>query len=157
MLLSKCKQTLRWRVNVLTVYRCPHRRAFVLDHGIVGDTPTGELVRGFSFEVNLLAYLSLQYVSCPLHKRNFSLTCGKGLSDTEYDILAFQAREDPENENDIQLFLPPKQDIDAVLGTEKWVVRQAESEALGLNAATQVEFVGMKEGSQLCGDPKFEW
>ena len=46
MLLSKCKQTLRWRVNVLTVYRCPHRRAFVLDHGIVGDTPTGELVRG---------------------------------------------------------------------------------------------------------------
>ena len=79
------------------------------------------------------------------------------MSDSEYDILAFQAREDPENENDIQLFLPPKQDIDAVLGTEKWVVRQAESEALGLNAATQIEFVGIKEGSQLCGDPKFEW
>lgn len=123
-----------------TQQMCPHRRAFVLDHGIVGDTPTGEL-----------------YVSCPLHKRNFSLTCGKGLSDTEYDILAFQAREDPENENDIQLFLPPKQDIDAVLGTEKWVVRQAESEALELNGTTEIEFVGIKEGSHLCGDPKLEW
>ena len=45
MLLSKCKQILRLPVDILTVNRCPHRRAFVLDHGIVGDTPTGELVR----------------------------------------------------------------------------------------------------------------
>lgn len=107
--------------------------------------------------LRLLAYLGLQYVSCPLHKRNFSLTCGKGLSDPEYDIIAFQAREDPQNEDDIQLLLPPKQDIDAILGTDKWVVRQAESEAIGLNAATQIEFVGIKDGSPSCGDPKLEW
>ena len=24
--------------------RCPHRQAFVLDHGIIGNAPTGDLV-----------------------------------------------------------------------------------------------------------------
>ena len=30
--------------NEIVVDRCPHRRAFVLDHGIIGNTPTGDLV-----------------------------------------------------------------------------------------------------------------
>ncbi|TFK34312.1 NADPH nitrite reductase [Crucibulum laeve] len=132
-----------------TQQMCPHRRAFVLDHGIIGDTVNGEL-----------------YVSCPLHKRNFTLTSGECLNDPDYQILSFKAREDPENEKNIQLLLPPQQDIDAVLGTEKWLVRQAESEALGLNAATQIDVVGPKgevtaEVSSscggACGDNKLEW
>lgn len=41
----------------------------------------------------------------------------------------------------IQLLLPPIEDIDQVLATEKWMVRQAESEALGLHAATQAVIV----------------
>ena len=84
------------------------------------------------------------------------------MNDAEYQILAFQAREDPGGTGDIELFLPPKDDIDGVLGTEKWLVRQAQSEALGLNAATQVEIVGPQgetgaacEGG--CGDNKLEW
>jgi nitrite reductase (NAD(P)H) len=88
------------------------------------------------------------------------------LSDPDYEILAFEARA---NEvNDIEVLLPPIDDIDAVLGTEKWLVRQAESEALGLNEATQVEMVGInghssaseEQGgcaSSACGDKRLEW
>ncbi|KAF9480635.1 nitrite reductase [Pholiota conissans] len=134
-----------------TQQMCPHRRAFVLDHGIIGDTPSGDL-----------------YVSCPLHKRNFALASGKCLTDANYEILAFEARLDSDTE-EIQVLLPPKEDIDAVLGTEKWLVRQADSEALGLNAATQVQLVGMEkmkmdvdEGAgagcgPVCGDKRLEW
>uniref|UniRef100_Q9UVH8 Nitrite reductase [NAD(P)H] n=1 Tax=Hebeloma cylindrosporum TaxID=76867 RepID=Q9UVH8_HEBCY len=133
-----------------TQQMCPHRRAFVLDHGIIGDTPSGEL-----------------YVSCPLHKRNFTLTDGTCLSDPDYEILAFEARAN--DADDIEVLLPPVNDIDAVLGTDKWLVRQAESEALGLNEATQVEMVGInghsvasheEQGgcaSSACGDKRLEW
>lgn len=31
-------------LNEIVVDRCPHRQAFVLDHGIIGSTPTGDLV-----------------------------------------------------------------------------------------------------------------
>ena len=65
------------------------------------------------------------------------------------------------------MLLPPKDDIDAILGTERWIIRQAESEALGLNAATQVEMVGIhgvgsksEEGNLAggaCGDKRLEW
>ena len=92
------------------------------------------------------------------------------MSDPDYEILAFEARA---NEvDDIQVLLPPIEDIDAVLGTEKWLVRQAESEALGLNEATQVEMVGVNGRSLVeeeaqqgtngcalsaCGDKRLEW
>ncbi|KAL9711883.1 hypothetical protein Ac2012v2_004956 [Leucoagaricus gongylophorus] len=98
---------------------CPHRRAFVLDQGIIGDTPGGD-----------------PYISCPLHKRNFALTDGKCLNAADYSIVTFEVRR-TESGGEIQLLLPPREDIDAVLGTEKWLHRQAESEALGLNAAMQ--------------------
>ncbi|KAJ7512051.1 nitrite reductase [Mycena galericulata] len=125
---------------------CPHRRAFVLDHGIIGESPKGD-----------------PYVSCPLHKRNYTLTEGVCLNDSDYQILTFEARENPDNTNEIQLRLPPKDDIDAVLGTEKWLVRQAQSEALGLNAATQVEIVGAQGDARSpgasagCGSGALEW
>jgi len=134
-----------------TQQMCPHRRAFVLDHGIIGNTPTGDL-----------------YVSCPLHKRNFSLTEGKCLNDPDYEIVSFEVRV---LDGDIQLLLPPKDDINGVLGTKRWLIRQAESEALGLNAATQIEMVGINGlgsqpedehlacvvGGAPCGDKRLEW
>jgi nitrite reductase (NAD(P)H) len=94
------------------------------------------------------------------------------LSDPDYQIIAFEARvvdddDDESGGDDIQLLLPPKDDIDAVLGTERWIIRQAESEALGLNAATQVEMVGIhgvgsksEEGDLtggVCGDKRLDW
>ncbi|KAJ7057863.1 nitrite reductase [Mycena amicta] len=121
-----------------TQQMCPHRRAFVLDHGIIGESADGD-----------------PYVSCPLHKRNYTLSSGTCLNDTDYQILTFAARESPTNPEHIQLFLPPAEDLDAVLGTEKWLIKQAESEALGLNAATQVQIVGT-QGSA-CGNSSLEW
>lgn len=93
------------------------------------------------------------------------------MSDPDYQIIAFEARvvddDDESGGGDIQLLLPPKDDIDAILGTERWIIRQAESEALGLNAATQVEMVGIhgvgsksEEGNLAggaCGDKRLEW
>lgn len=91
------------------------------------------------------------------------------MSDPDYEIIAFEARV-LDGSGDIQLLLPPKDDIDAVLGTERWLIRQAESEALGSNAATQVEMVGISglgasksEEEHLacavgaCGDKRLEW
>ncbi|KAF7349262.1 NAD(P)H nitrite reductase [Mycena sanguinolenta] len=124
-----------------TQQMCPHKRAFVLDHGIIGESSNGE-----------------PYVSCPLHKRNYTLGEGVCLNDNDYQILSFEARENPANGHEIQLLLPPKDDIDAVLGTEKWLVRQAQSEALGLNAATQVEIVGAQgEVRAECGSNALAW
>ena len=91
------------------------------------------------------------------------------MSDPDYQIIAFEARIlDDESGDMIQLLLPPKDDIDAVLGTERWIIRQAESEALGLNAATQIEMVGIHHGlgskleggglvGGVCGDKRLEW
>ena len=92
------------------------------------------------------------------------------MSDPDYQIIAFEARVVDEEESgggDIQLLLPPKDDIDAVLGTERWIIRQAESEALGLDAAAQIEMVGIHgvgSGSEegilalgACGDKRLEW
>jgi nitrite reductase (NAD(P)H) len=84
------------------------------------------------------------------------------LNDADYQILTFEARENPDNTNEIQLLLPPKEDIDAILGTEKWLVRQAQSEALGLNAATQIKIVGAQgeitvRGTGECGSNALEW
>ena len=92
------------------------------------------------------------------------------MSDPDYQIIAFEARVVDDEESgggDIQLLLPPKHDIDAVLGTERWIIRQAESEALGLDAAAQIEMVGIHgvgSGSEegilalgACGDKRLEW
>ena len=88
------------------------------------------------------------------------------MNDAEYQILSFDAREDPQDQDAIQVLLPPENEIDAVLGTEKWLIRQAESEALGLNAATQVDFAAPRRTAEVktssscgggCGDKKLEW
>ena len=72
------------------------------------------------------------------------------MNDPDYEILAFEARAN--DVNDIEVLLPPVDDIDAVLGTKKWLVRQAESEALGMNKATQVEMVGIHLHRKSRGD-----
>jgi hypothetical protein len=93
----------------------------------------------------------VQYVSCPLHKRNFTLTQGDCLNDSDYHILAFDAREASDGTGGIQLHLPPVNEIDGILGTEKWLVRQAQSEALGLKScgAGLTEWQGESGNSRL--------
>ena len=86
---------------------CPHRRAFVLSDGLIGDNEKGKF-----------------WVSCPIHKRNYELggeNAGKCSNDEAVNIATFpaEARED----GMVYVKLPPVEELDGVLGTEKWKVK----------------------------------
>ncbi|THU96328.1 nitrite reductase [Dendrothele bispora CBS 962.96] len=117
-----------------TQQMCPHKRAFILEHGIVGDDPkSGEI-----------------YVSCPMHKKNFGLTSGNCLNDDAYSILTFDVKE----EGKILVLLPDESDLDPVIGTSRWMVRQATAKVLD-SGAQSVEIVGPP--SESCSGGKLEW
>ena len=163
---------------------CPHKRAFVLDHGVVGDDPNGNL-----------------YVSCPLHKRNYRLDCGECLNDGNLGIMAFEVKEE---DGFLLVKLPEPEELDEAIGTSKWIVRlnyfdgwilrgkrssvidmrlscdqvkAATAEAFGRGGGTQIEIVGPDgrilpehqhpdsascgnghEGAAVaCGDKRLDW
>lgn len=116
-----------------TQQMCPHKRAFVLDHGIIGDKD-GDL-----------------YVSCPLHKRNFRLDNGDCTNDAQYSVLAFDVRADA---GQLLILLPPEDELDAVIGASKWMVRKDTAKEMGGVAATATNGCG---GESACGDSKLEW
>ncbi|GAA5857736.1 hypothetical protein JCM1840_000889 [Sporobolomyces johnsonii] len=135
-----------------TQQMCPHKRAFILEHGIIGDDANGNL-----------------YVSCPLHKRNYRLDTGECLNDVDFKILAFDVKE---ADGDLLVQVPPPDELDALIGSSKWMVRKATAEALGKNAATSIEIVGPTgevepdkkaagtecgEADKACGSHKLEW
>ena len=82
---------------------CPHKRAFVLSQGLLGDkagTPK---------------------VACPLHKKQFALADGRELvapdaAGEPLAIITFPVRVDDAS-GDVLLELPPTAELDAVLGT----------------------------------------
>jgi nitrite reductase (NADH) large subunit len=76
---------------------CPHKKAFVLSRGIIGDlngTPK---------------------VACPLHKKNFSLTTGECLSGGDYSVEVFPVRVE---DDAVFLNLPPMDVLDRLMATE---------------------------------------
>lgn len=85
---------------------CPHKRAFVLSRGIVGNQ--GEVPK----------------VACPLHKKTFSLESGKCLSDEEYAVKVFPVKVMGEA---VYLQLPPQDQLDAILATELHCVTACEA------------------------------
>ena len=92
-----------------TQQMCPHKRAFVLSDGMVGEKDGN------------------YWVSCPYHKRNFDLNgeeAGKCSSDEAMNIATFavEARED----GWVYLELPPTEELDALLGTSRWKTRKEE-------------------------------
>ena len=94
-----------------TQQMCPHKRTFALSEGLIGDEPKTDKL----------------WVSCPYHKRNFNLggaDAGKCGNDSEISIATFpvEARDD----GFVYLKLPPIEELDAVLGTTKWKVRDGE-------------------------------
>lgn len=97
-----------------TQQMCPHKRAFVLSDGLIGD----------DYKTDKL------WVSCPYHKRNYELkgeNAGKCGNDDEVNIATFpvEARED----GLVYVKLPPVEELDAVLGTEKFkVAKENEDE-----------------------------
>lgn len=94
-----------------TQQMCPHKRAFVLSEGLVGDNDAGKY-----------------RVSCPYHKRNFDLNgeqAGRCSNDETANIATFLAEE--RGDGWVYLKLPPVEELDALLGTEKWKVRKGEA------------------------------
>ncbi|PWN25645.1 putative nitrite reductase [Jaminaea rosea] len=94
---------------------CPHRRAFVLADGLIGEDSQGR-----------------DYISCPLHKRNYTLSHkveedGGHCNDPDYQIMTFEAKVD--EEGDVVLRLPDSDSLDAVLSTTKWMLRKAKEES----------------------------
>jgi NAD(P)H-dependent nitrite reductase large subunit/NAD(P)H-dependent nitrite reductase small subunit len=75
---------------------CPHKKAFVLSRGIVGDA-AGE-----------------PKVACPLHKKTFSLESGASLQGEEYRIRTFPVKVEGEQ---VLLELPPPEVLDEQLAT----------------------------------------
>ncbi|MBM3226745.1 MAG: nitrite reductase small subunit NirD, partial [Candidatus Tectomicrobia bacterium] len=76
---------------------CPHKKAFVLSRGIIGDTN------------------SIPKVACPLHKKTFSLESGACLSGESYTVEVFPVRVEG---NVVSLELPAPDMLDALLATD---------------------------------------
>ena len=110
-----------------TQQMCPHKRAFVLSDGLIGD----------DIATNKL------WVSCPYHKRNYLLAdtspqdgkpssqqqqqlAGTCTNDPEVNIAVFAVEE--REDGWVYVKLPPVGELDGVLGTEKWMVRRGETE-----------------------------
>lgn len=94
-----------------TQQMCPHKRAFVLSDGLVGDDDAGKY-----------------WVSCPYHKRNFDLNgeqAGRCSNDESMNIATFPVEE--RDDGWIYIKLPPVEELNSVLGTEKWKVKKGEA------------------------------
>ncbi len=76
---------------------CPHKKAFVLSRGIVGDAG------------------GIPKVACPLHKKTFSLISGESLQQEEFRIRTFPVRVEGD---DVYLDLPSAEVLDQELATE---------------------------------------
>ncbi|KAJ3115947.1 hypothetical protein HDU96_010809 [Phlyctochytrium bullatum] len=88
---------------------CPHKRAFVLSSGILGDAGTDAKV------------------SCPNHKKNFSLSTGACLSDAGTSAIAtFAVQVDPAS-GTVSIHVPPTPELDDVLGTSKHMVKASRN------------------------------
>lgn len=75
---------------------CPHKKAFVLSRGIVGSQD------------------GVPKVSCPLHKKNFSLADGTCVSGEDYKLATFPVTV---RGDEVFLTLPPAEILDRALGT----------------------------------------
>jgi nitrite reductase (NAD(P)H) len=94
-----------------TQQMCPHKRAFVLSDGLIGDDDAGKY-----------------WVSCPYHKRNFELNgeqAGRCTNDESMNIATFPVEE--RDDGWVYVKLPPIEELDSVLGTEKWKVKKGEA------------------------------
>ena len=76
---------------------CPHKNAFVLSRGILGNADDEPKV------------------ACPLHKKLFSLRTGQCVSGEDYTVKVFPVRTQGE---DVYVQLPPQEQLDAVLATD---------------------------------------
>lgn len=130
---------------------CPHRRTFGMSDGLIGEVDGGA---GCDKKL---------YVSCPYHKRNFQLNgevdfdskekgAGSCSNDTSMSMAVFPAEE--RDDGWVYLKLPPVQELDAVLGTSKWVVKKEETSDPFASVDRKLGFKkGLRAGKTIGGMP----
>ena len=118
-----------------TQQMCPHKRAFALSDGLIGDDLTSPSTTPSNISVP--PSHSKLWVSCPFHKRNFALTgtpeggasgkesAGTCLNDASLSIATFPVEE--RDDGWVYVKLPPVEELDGVLGTSKWKVKSGET------------------------------
>jgi len=114
---------------------CPHKQAFVLSQGLIGDAA------------------GTPKVACPLHKKNFDLTCGDEIGDGDLQILTFPVKIEGDS---VMVELPSVPEIDAILGTNGLRVERSDCIDIAEDAlkvpvkGSRFEKV-MEEGAMLVG------
>ncbi|KAI9900616.1 hypothetical protein N3K66_004878 [Trichothecium roseum] len=103
-----------------TQQMCPHKRAFVLSDGLIGHDPSPSPSSSSSSSSS-----PPPWISCPHHKRNFDLSSGTCKSDADLSVATFAAEARPDGM--VYLELPPEAELDAALGTSRWMVRKGEA------------------------------
>ena len=93
---------------------CPHKNAFVLARGIAGNA-------GLSPKV-----------TCPLHKKPFSLDTGECLSGEPYALKVFPVRVAGDG---VYVLIPPERQLDALLATPLHVIQAGDAAAAQACAA----------------------
>lgn len=115
-----------WRVKgryFATQQMCPHKRAFVLSDGLVGEDPPS---CDSSADDRNKPAAAAPWISCPHHKRNYDLSSGTCKNDSELSIATFPA-EERGGDGFVYVKLPPVEELDAALGTSRWMVKKGES------------------------------
>ena len=108
-----------------TQQMCPHKRAFVLSDGLIGHDPSPSSPSSSS-PSSSSSSSSPPWISCPHHKRNFDLSSGACRSDDAgLSVAVFAAEARPDGM--VHLKLPPVAELDAALGTRRWMVRSGEA------------------------------
>lgn len=94
---------------------CPHKQAFVLSQGLIGDAD------------------GVAKVACPLHKKQFGLADGKQL-DGELALITFPVK----IEGDVVMVeLPSQVEVDAILGTSGLRV-QSSCSSMGMSSTSEI-------------------
>lgn len=104
-----------------TQQMCPHKRAFILSDSLLGEDPPSSTPEGGKESSGKPS----PWISCPHHKRNFDLSSGACKNDTDLSIATFDVEERPDGM--VYLKLPPVEELDAALGTKKWMVKKGEA------------------------------
>ncbi|KAI2626957.1 nitrite reductase [Hypomontagnella submonticulosa] len=128
-----------WRVRgkyYATQQMCPHKRAFALSDGLIGqDVPSSSPSSPPSpppsppsspAEKEPCGDAKAPWVSCPFHKRNFDLSSGSCRNDSTLSIATFPA-EERADDGMVYVKLPPVDELDAALGTARWMVRKEDA------------------------------
>lgn len=117
-----------------TQQMCPHKRAFVLSDGLLGQDPCNDKQK---------EQQASPWVSCPHHKRNFDLSDGACKTDSALSIATFPV--EVRSDGLVYLKLPPIEELDAALGTKKWMVKKGESgESPFAELDKKIKFVGIR-------------